>query len=48
MFDRGAIRVDMRGPDGTIYFTGGYYQEIVEPEKLVFSSSPSTARAPAV
>ena len=36
----GAIRIDMRGPDGTIYFMGGFYQEIVEPEKLVFSSSP--------
>ena len=36
----GAIRIDMRGPDGTIYFIGGFYQEIVELEKLVFSSSP--------
>ncbi len=35
----GAIRVDMRGPDGTIYPMGGVFQEIVEPERLVFTST---------
>jgi uncharacterized protein YndB with AHSA1/START domain len=29
----------MRAPDGTVYPIGGFYQEIVEFEKLVFSSS---------
>jgi uncharacterized protein YndB with AHSA1/START domain len=28
----------MRGPDGTIYPMSGVYQEIVEPERLVFTS----------
>jgi uncharacterized protein YndB with AHSA1/START domain len=32
----GAIRIDMRGPDGTVYPMGGTFQEIVEPERLVF------------
>ena len=35
----GAIRIDMRGPDGTIYPMTGIYQEIVEPERLVFTSA---------
>jgi uncharacterized protein YndB with AHSA1/START domain len=35
----GAIRIDLVGPDGTVYPMGGFYQEIVEPERLVFSSS---------
>jgi uncharacterized protein YndB with AHSA1/START domain len=35
----GAIRIDTRAPDGTVYRIGGFYQEIVEFEKLVFSSS---------
>ena len=35
----GAIRIDMHAPDGTVYPIGGFYQEIVEFEKLVFSSS---------
>jgi len=34
----GAIRIDMRGPDGTIYPMSGVYQEIVEPERIVFTS----------
>jgi len=34
----GAIRIDMRGPDGTVYPMSGVYQEIVEPERLVFTS----------
>lgn len=35
----GAIRIHMRGPDGTIYPMTGVYQEIVEPERLVFTSA---------
>jgi len=35
----GAIRIDMRGPDGTVYPMTGFYQEIVEPELLVFTAS---------
>jgi uncharacterized protein YndB with AHSA1/START domain len=34
----GAIRIHMRGPDGTVYPMTGVYQEIVEPERLVFAS----------
>jgi len=29
----------MRGPDGTVYPMTGVYQEIVEPERLVFTSA---------
>ena len=36
----GAIRMDMRGPDGTVHPMAGAYQEIVAPERLVFSSYP--------
>jgi uncharacterized protein YndB with AHSA1/START domain len=35
----GAIRIHMRGPDGTIYPMSGVYQEVVVPERLVFLSS---------
>jgi uncharacterized protein YndB with AHSA1/START domain len=35
----GAIHIDMRGPDGTVYPMTGFYQEIVEPELLVFTAS---------
>lgn|SRR5208337_666123 len=35
----GAIRIDMRGPDGRTYPMTGTYQEIVEPERLVFKSA---------
>jgi uncharacterized protein YndB with AHSA1/START domain len=35
----GAIRIDMRGPDGTVYPMTGAYREIVEPERLVFTSA---------
>lgn len=34
----GAIKIDMQGPDGTIYPMGGEYKEIVPPERLVFTS----------
>ena len=35
----GALRIHMRGPDGTVYPMTGVYQEIVEPERLVFLSA---------
>ena len=35
----GAIRIDMRGPDGVVYPMKGVFHEIVEPERLVFTSS---------
>jgi uncharacterized protein YndB with AHSA1/START domain len=34
----GAIRIHMRGPDGTVYPMRGAYQEVVAPERLVFTS----------
>jgi uncharacterized protein YndB with AHSA1/START domain len=36
----GKIRIDMRGPEGTIYPMTGVFHEIVEPERLVFSTTP--------
>ena len=35
----GAIRIDMRAPDGKIYPMTGKFLEVVEPERLVFISS---------
>ena len=35
----GAIRIHMRGPDGTVYPMTGVYQEIVEPQRLAFTSA---------
>jgi uncharacterized protein YndB with AHSA1/START domain len=35
----GAIRIHMRGPDGTVYPMTGVYQEVVEPERIVFTSA---------
>jgi uncharacterized protein YndB with AHSA1/START domain len=35
----GLIRIDMRGPNGTIYPMKGIFHEIVEPERLVFTST---------
>ena len=35
----GAIHIDMRGPDGTVYPMTGIYEEIDEPERIVFTSS---------
>ena len=35
----GAIRIDMRGPDGTVYPMAGSYQSIDMPERLVFTSA---------
>jgi uncharacterized protein YndB with AHSA1/START domain len=34
----GAIRIDMRAPDGTIYPMGGEFREIAPPERIVFVS----------
>jgi uncharacterized protein YndB with AHSA1/START domain len=34
----GAIRIDMCGPDGTLYPMSGTYREVVEPGRLVFTS----------
>lgn len=35
----GSIRIDMRGPDGTVYPMTGVYHEIVRPERLVYTAS---------
>ena len=35
----GAIRIHMRGPDGTVYPMTGVYNEVVEPGRLVFTSA---------
>jgi uncharacterized protein YndB with AHSA1/START domain len=35
----GIIRIDMRGPNGTVYPMKGVFHEIVEPERLVFTST---------
>jgi uncharacterized protein YndB with AHSA1/START domain len=35
----GAIRIHMRGPDGTVYPMTGVFNEVVEPERLVFTSA---------
>jgi uncharacterized protein YndB with AHSA1/START domain len=35
----GAIRIDMRAPDGVVYPMSGTFKEIVEPERIVFMSS---------
>jgi uncharacterized protein YndB with AHSA1/START domain len=34
----GAIRIDMRGPDGAVYPMTGTFREISEPERLVFTA----------
>ena len=35
----GAIRIDMRAPDGTVYPMTGAFREIARPERLVFTSA---------
>jgi len=35
----GAIRIDMRAPDGVVYPMSGVFREISEPERLVFTSA---------
>ena len=44
----GAIRIHMRGPDGTVYPMTGVYQEVVEPERIVFTSTPLDAEGSAL
>jgi uncharacterized protein YndB with AHSA1/START domain/uncharacterized membrane protein YphA (DoxX/SURF4 family) len=39
VYSGGSIRIDMCGPDGTVYPMTGKYLEIVEPQLLVFTSS---------
>ena len=39
----GEIRIDMRAPDGTVYPMTGVFREIVEPERLVFTSAALNA-----
>jgi len=34
----GAMRIDMRGPDGVVYPMTGVFHEIVVPERLVFTT----------
>lgn len=34
----GTMLIHMRGPDGTVYPMTGVYQEVVRPERLVFTS----------
>jgi uncharacterized protein YndB with AHSA1/START domain len=34
----GSILIHMQGPDGNVYPMGGVFKEIVEPERLVFTS----------
>lgn len=34
----GAINIHMQGPDGTVFPLKGEFHEVVEPEKLVFTS----------
>jgi uncharacterized protein YndB with AHSA1/START domain len=35
----GAILIHMRAPDGTVYPMSGVYKEVVEPERIVFTSA---------
>lgn len=35
----GAIRIDMRAPDGTVYPMTGVYREVAEPERLAFTGA---------
>ncbi len=39
----GAIRIDMRAPDGTVYPASGMVEDIAEPERLVMMLSPLDA-----
>jgi uncharacterized protein YndB with AHSA1/START domain len=36
---QGAIRINMTGPDGTVYPMGGTVHEVASPEKFVFTST---------
>jgi uncharacterized protein YndB with AHSA1/START domain len=37
--EAGALRIEMRGPDGTIYPMAGVFGEIIVPERIVFLSA---------
>jgi len=39
----GSIYIEMRGPDGTVYPMNGTYEEVVELERIVFTSGPLDA-----
>jgi len=39
----GAIRIHMRGPDGTVYPMSGTFTELAPPERLAFLASPLDA-----
>jgi len=41
----GAIRIDMQGPDGIVYPMDGVFQEVVSPERLVFTSRAFDAKS---
>jgi len=36
----GAMRIDMRGPDGVVYPATGVVHDVVEPERIVFTITP--------
>jgi uncharacterized protein YndB with AHSA1/START domain len=40
----GAIYIEMRAPDGTIYPMSGTFNDVVEPERIVFTSGPTDAQ----
>jgi uncharacterized protein YndB with AHSA1/START domain len=40
---QGKLRIDMQGPDGVRYPSIGEFQEVVPPERLVFTNSPLDA-----
>jgi len=44
----GAIHIDMRGPDGTVFPMTGQVREIVPPERLVFTSAALDAEGQVV
>jgi uncharacterized protein YndB with AHSA1/START domain len=35
----GAVYIEMRAPDGTVYPMSGTFQDVVEPERIIFSSA---------
>jgi len=36
----GKVRIDMKGPDGTVYPSSGEFKEVAKPEHLAFTNSP--------
>ena len=41
----GALRIVMHGPDGNDYPMKGVFREVVPPQRLVFTTLPSTRKA---